>query len=108
MTKEYAITYIEEWLKDEYALNEKDKMVLKMSLKALKQEPFMNKPCISAEVCEHDKQKVLDKIRAEIKALNPEPTAFDVVDGNPIKDAVWETLADVVKIIDKHKTKSEE
>ncbi len=46
---------------------------------------------------------VLDKIRAEIKALSPEPTAYDVVDGNPIIDAVWETLADVLQIIDKYK-----
>lgn len=46
---------------------------------------------------------VLDKIRAEIKALSPEPTAYDVVDGSPIKDAVWETLADVLKILDRYK-----
>ncbi len=51
---------------------------------------------------------ILDKIRAEIKALSPEPTAYDVVDGNPIKDAVWETLADVLQIIDKNKAESEE
>ena len=51
---------------------------------------------------------VLDKIRAEIKALSPEPTAYDVVDGNPIKDAVWETIADVLKIIDKYKAESED
>lgn len=69
----------------------------------LKQEPFMNKPCVSSGVCEHDKMQVLDKIRAEIKALSPEPTAFDVVDGNPIKDAVWETLSDVLMIIDKYR-----
>jgi hypothetical protein len=30
-----------------------------------------------------------------------------VVDGNPIKDAVWETLSDVLKIIDKHKAERE-
>ncbi len=51
---------------------------------------------------------VLDKIRAEIKALSPEPTAYDVVDGNPIKDAVWETLADVLHIIDKYRAESED
>ena len=50
---------------------------------------------------------VLDKIRAEIKALSPEPTAYDVVDGNPIKDAVWEIIIDVLKIIDKYKAESE-
>ena len=50
-----------------------------------------------------EQESVLGKIRAEIKALSPEPTAYDVVDGNPIKDAVWETLADVLNIIDKYK-----
>ena len=49
-----------------------------------------------------DNEDVLEQIRAEIKALSPEPTAYDVVDGNPIKDAVWETLADVLQIIDRH------
>lgn len=36
----------------------------------LKQEPFMNKPCVSAGVCEHDKMQVLDKIRAELNSLH--------------------------------------
>ena len=36
-------------------------------LDELEQEPFMNKPCISSKVCEHDKEVVLDKIRAEIE-----------------------------------------
>ena len=54
-----------------------------------------------------NKEPILDKIRAEIKALSPEPTAYDVVDGNPIKDAVWKTLADVLKIIDKYKAEME-
>ena len=50
-----------------------------------------------------EQEPVLDKIRAEIKALSPKPTAYDVVDGNPIKDAVWEILVDVLAIIDKYK-----
>ena len=33
---------------------------------AIKQQPFINKPCISEGVCREDKIKVLDKIRAEI------------------------------------------
>ena len=37
--------------------------------KALEQEPFINKPCVSSGVCEHDKNKVLDKVRAEIEQL---------------------------------------
>ena len=36
-------------------------------IKALEQEPFMNKPCVSHQVCHEDKVKVLDKIRAEIE-----------------------------------------
>jgi hypothetical protein len=59
------------------------------------------------QIYDKGKMDVLDKIRAEIKALSPEPTAYDVVDGNPIKDAVWETLSDVLKIIDKYKVESE-
>ena len=35
----------------------------------LEQEPFINKPCVSSGICEHDKNKVLDKIRAEITAI---------------------------------------
>lgn len=54
-----------------------------------------------------EQEVVFDEIRAEIKALSPEPTAYDVVDGNPIKDAVWEIIADVLQIIDKYKGESE-
>ena len=53
-------------------------------------------------------REVLDKISAEVKALSPEPTAYDVVDGNPVKDAVWETIADVLQIIGKYKSESED
>ena len=60
------------------------------------------------QIYDKGRADVLDKIRAEIKALSPEPTAYDVVDGNPIKDAVWEIITDVLKIIDKYKAESEE
>lgn len=36
----------------------------------LKHESFMNKPCISDGVCEHDKMQMLDKIRAELNSLH--------------------------------------
>lgn len=55
-----------------------------------------------------DQDTALDKVKAEIKALSPEPTAYDVVDGNPIKDAVWETLADVLRIVDKYREENRE
>lgn len=74
------------------------------------QEPF--KPMVEIDLYSVIKQKyiereVLDKISAEVKALSPEPTAYDVVDGNPVKDAVWEIIGDVRQIIDKHKAESE-
>lgn len=37
------------------------------AIKTLEQEPFINKPCISKGVCHEDKNKVLDKISAEIE-----------------------------------------
>ena len=33
------------------------------------QEPFINKPCVSSGVCEHDKQMVLDKIKEDIQFI---------------------------------------
>ena len=66
---------------------------LDMAIIALERQ---NEDCISRE-------SVLDKIRAEVKSLGPELTVYDVVDGNCIKDAVWETLVDVLQIIDKYK-----
>lgn len=42
---------------------------LMAGVKALEQEPFMNIPCVSHQVCHEDKVKILDKIRAEIQGL---------------------------------------
>ena len=60
--------------------------------KALEQESFINKPCISIGVCHEDKVKVLDKIRADVEKL-------------PITDTAVKL---VIKTIDKYKTESEE
>ncbi len=43
----------------------------------------------------------VEQIREEINKLSPTPTAEDVIDGNAVKDAIWETLIEVDKIIDK-------
>ena len=81
-------------------------------LKALEQESVTDFADRCQECGKTIKQKytdeVLDKIRAEIKALSPEPTAYDVVDGNPVKDTIWETLIEVDKIINKYKAESED
>ena len=87
MTREEAIEMIKKDKKQRGECFISD--ALDIAIKALEQEP------------------ILDKIRAEIKALSPEPTAYDVVDGNPVKDAIWETLIEVDKIIDKYKGESE-
>lgn len=55
--------------------------------------PFINKPCVSSGVCEHDKNKVLDKIKAEIVEMRSKQNV-----------GVLECL----DIIDKYKTESEE
>jgi hypothetical protein len=41
--------------------------IIEWEYRPLEQEPFINKPCVSSGVCEHDKNKMLDKIRAEIE-----------------------------------------
>ena len=93
MTRENAILClkgIKNYGRDTFTEQSDWQNSLDMAIKALEQEP------------------ILDKIRAEIKALSPEPTAYDVVDGNPAKDAVWETLIEVDKIIDKYNAESKE
>lgn len=60
----------------------------------LKQDSFMNKPCVSAGVCEHDKMQMLEKLRAEINSLHNGCGLFN--------DGVDATL----KIIDKYRTEN--
>ena len=74
------------------------------------QEPFINKPCVSSEVCEHDKQKVLEKIRAEIETKYGQCKLTEYIvqyDGictgiNEIGD-----IADILRILDKYKAEIE-
>lgn len=67
------------------------------------QESFINKPCVSEKACEHDKNKVLNKIRAEIQDI-----AFDwqEIDGEHESFMVVD-LNDALNIIDKYKAESE-
>lgn len=76
------------------------KEFIEMAIKALEQEPFINKPCISSGVCEHDKQKVLEKIRAEIERK---------AHSGQWSDATMYGMLKAVAIIDKYKAdRSEE
>ena len=61
------------------------------------QEPFINKPCVSSGVCEHDKNVVLDKIRAEIRWK----IKFNFFhEGYVLYD-------DITEVLDKYKSESE-
>ncbi len=83
----------------------------KERVKPHEQEPFINKPCVSSGVCEHDKQKVLDKVRAEItdclKALDEiEKSGFNIYLPNEISGRRL-TYQQCLKFIDKHKAESD-
>lgn len=66
------------------------------------QEPFINKPCVSIGVCDEDKVKVLDKIRAEIMDTG----AYEQeVDG---KTEFLNGINYCLSVIDKYKAESEE
>ena len=77
-----------------------EKDCVRLAINALEQEPFINKPCVSEKVCEHDKQMVLDKIRAEIE----QKCCITIRSEN--EPAI--TLYDVFQIIDKYKAESED
>ncbi len=78
---------------------------------ALEQEPFINKPCVSSGVCEHDKQKVLDKIRSEImdclKALDEiEKSGLNIYLPNEMSGRRL-TYQQCLEFIDKYKSEIE-
>ena len=66
------------------------------------EEPFINKPCVSTGVCEHDKNVVLDKIRAEIDVAR-----FIDKDTKLCKNANASGLEIAMQIIDKYKAEME-
>lgn len=87
-----------------YQATLKEKEFYDMAIKALEQETFINKPCcISGEVCEHDKNVVLDKLRAEIEQLRLYKAQFITSDNKVCIDS-----QEVLNILDKYKPKSEE
>ena len=81
-------------------LTQNDVKWLNENIKALEQEPFINKPCVSSGVCEHDKNKVLDKIskiRDEIRGkyrviLKDTPRDDWAVRWNDCIDEVLQTI----------------
>ena len=67
------------------------------------QEPFINKPCVSSGVCEHDKQKVLDKIRSEIEQYQSD---YDI-HGTEYDRTAWKAFNRCLQIINKYKSEIE-
>ena len=60
------ISYVLGTMAVEY-LSEKDGEKMREAIKVLEQDPFINKDCVSKSACHEDKNKVLDKISAEIE-----------------------------------------
>lgn len=87
----------------------------KLAIKALEQEPFINKPCVSSGVCEHDKQEVLNKIRAEIAEYGSIMVSYAITKDTKTDKGIEKLVSDVLKeakeqvleIIDKYKAESE-
>ena len=69
----------------------------------LEQESFINKPCVSSGVCEYDKNKVLDKIRAEIEKPLHDERCFDTANAK----AQYIALNWCIEIIDKYRKEQE-
>ena len=70
------------------------------------QEPFINKPCVSSGVCEHEKNQVLDKIRSEIKKAIWEDVIVSLDGTDEVRIPCLDP-DDVFEIIDKYKAESE-
>lgn len=70
--------------------------------KILEQEPFMNKPCVSAGVCEHDKLQLLDRIKADI-----EKQQYGFMNSTDYANGVRFGLMLAYKIIKKYKKEIE-
>jgi hypothetical protein len=96
MTREEAIEILQGAIKKPNTKDGYLGQAIDMAIKALEQEPFINKPCISSGVCEHDKNKVLDRVRAEL-IQSIQNGVIKIESGNE----------ELFRIIDKYKAESE-
>lgn len=81
----------------------------KLVLELLERELFINKPCVSEKSCEHDKNVVLGKIRAEIVELTKCPYSTECLGANCPSNTDCMICGDhVLEILDKYKSESEE
>ena len=110
MTREEAIEFIAQSVKSDV-----DMAKVADAIEALEQETFINKPCcISGEVCEHDKNVVLDKISAEISEYGYVWVEYKIIGRRDkdieqlVSDVLSQAKKQVLEVIDKYKTESEE
>jgi len=106
MTREEQLDWLYRLRSEIYVYMPKEWLIpmnnaLDMTIKALEQKPFINKPCIANKICHEDKVKVLDKIRAEIEQTAKDYDKFD--DYRRVR-GLWIAL----DIIDKYKAESED
>ena len=104
MTREEAIDLLDNligFVEDNHGSDYDE--ALKIAIKALEQEPFLNKPCVSEKICEHDKNVVLDKIRTEI-----DQKQYDFMDDKDYDEGIRFGLMLAYQIIDKYKAESED
>jgi hypothetical protein len=87
-------------LRDEIEITDDLKNACKLAIKALEQEPFINKPCVAHKVCHEDKVKVLEEIRAEIIAKDKNVKAIRS-DG-----CCFFTADEILNILNKYKAES--
>lgn len=66
----------------------------KLILELIEQEPYINKSCISSGVCEHDKNKAMDKVRAEI--MNWQTDIHDNEYDAESHDFVFERIYEII------------
>ena len=74
-----------------------------MAIKALEQQPFINKPCISSGVCYEDKINTLDKIKVEIDLKQ-----YDFMNDKDYDEGIRFGLMLAYQIIDKYKAENED
>ena len=98
MTNSEAIIYIREWLKDEYALNEKDREVLNMAIEALERESTLDKPHIKGDYYDGFRNG-LRKAKWDWGKMRIEIATYHNPDWS-MKDSI--PITEVLKLIDKY------
>ena len=73
MTREEAITVLKAFMENPL-FSDEHKRAFKIAIhdikqRTLEQEPFINKPCVSEKVREHDKQMALSKVLEDINNI---------------------------------------